>query len=128
MKQIAIDYINTYNLIGLKAGTTRETFIEIWMVVVNDRIFARSWGFAEKSWYTAFLLEPFGQLKCGDVLFRIKAKIPEDLNAVTAAINEAYLKKYNHGANIPYAEGIIKQQHIDKTMEFELCEDVPCIT
>ena len=46
----AIQYINSHNLIGIKAGKERETFLEIWMVTVENRIFARSWGFAEKSW------------------------------------------------------------------------------
>ena len=114
----AIDCISSNNLIGLKAGKERKTFLEIWMVVIDDRIFARSWGFAEKSWYNTFLTDPFGQIKCGEITFNIKATIPNDIKELTNRINQAYIDKYNFGRNIEYVEGIIQQQHVDKTMEF----------
>lgn len=114
----AIEYISSNNLIGLKAGKERKTFLEIWMVVIDDRIFARSWGFAEKSWYNTFLIYPFGQIECGKITFNIEATIPNDIKELTSRINQAYIDKYNFGRNMEYVEGIIQQKHIDKTMEF----------
>ncbi len=113
-----INYINSNNLIGLKAGRERKTFLEIWMVTINDRIFARSWGFAEKSWYNTFLKDNKGQIKCGKDIFDIEAKIPNDLLEIENQINTAYLKKYDFGENSLYAQGIIKKEHEEKTMEF----------
>jgi hypothetical protein len=117
-KEIAIDYIKNNNLIGIKAGLERQHFLDIWMVVVDDRIFARSWGFAEKSWYNSFLQAPIGQIKCGETIFQIKASIPIDNELITEKINIAYLTKYNTGHNIEYAKGIIEEKHTQKTMEF----------
>lgn len=117
-KAKAINYINNNNLIGIKAGHQRTTFLEIWMVAVNDRIFARSWGFAEKSWYNSFLDDPLGQIKCGEEIFNIQAAIPLDNEAITEGINKAYLSKYHTGHNIKYAKGIVAEKHIEKTMEF----------
>ncbi|MCB9235639.1 MAG: DUF2255 family protein [Bacteroidia bacterium] len=119
-KQAALHYIHTHNLTGLKAGKERVNFLEIWMVVVENRIFARSWGFAEKSWYNTFLQDEQGQLKCGTEVYDIKARIPADLERLTPAINQAYLDKYNSGENAFYARGIVEPQHIEKTMEFVL--------
>jgi hypothetical protein len=119
----AIEYINNNTLIGIKAGLERPDFLNIWMVVVDKRIFARSWGFAEKSWYNTFLENPFGQIKCGDRVFSIQAVVPKDKEAITEKINLAYLAKYNTGQNIEYAKGIIEQKHIDKTMEFIISEE-----
>ncbi|WP_312557958.1 DUF2255 family protein [Empedobacter brevis] len=116
------NYISTHNLIGLKAGLSRENFLDIWMVIVENRIFARSWGFAEKSWYNTFLVENEGELRCGDLIVKIKAQIPNDLNQISAEINKAYLDKYNYGDNSVYAKGIIGQEHVDKTMEFIVAE------
>ena len=116
------EYIKTHNLIGLKAGELRITFLEIWMVVINDRIFARSWGFAEKSWYNTFLSDSNGQIKCGETVFNIKAIIPDDLIKISEQINNAYLEKYDSGSNSEYAQGIIRQKHIEKTMEFIITE------
>ncbi|OXA80767.1 hypothetical protein SAMN05444397_103331 [Flavobacterium aquidurense] len=121
-KEIAINYIETHNLIGIKAGLNRETFLDIWMIVVNDRIFARSWGLAEKSWYNSFLQDSKGQIKCGENIFNIKAIVPIDKNNLTSAINNAYLTKYNTDHNIKYAKGIIKAKHIEKTLEFIIKE------
>lgn len=121
-KEIAINYIETHNLIGIKAGLNRETFLDIWMIVVNDRIFARSWGLAEKSWYNSFLQDSKGQIKCGENIFTIKAIVPIDKNNLTSAINNAYLTKYNTDHNIEYAKGIIKAKHIEKTLEFIIKE------
>ncbi|MBL7932331.1 MAG: DUF2255 family protein [Bacteroidia bacterium] len=90
------------------------------MVVVNNRIFARSWGLAERSWYNSFLNDPNGEIKCGDNIYRIRAFIPPDIENLNEAISQAYLQKYDYGRNAKYARGIIKQAHVEKTMEFKL--------
>lgn len=121
-KKSVLDFIHTNNLIGIKAGPDRQSFLDIWMVVVDERIFARSWGFAERSWYNSFLQNPDGQLKCGEKVVAIKASIPADKEMITEKINLAYLTKYNSGQNIEYAKGIVEKEHIEKTMEFLITE------
>lgn len=116
-KNKALEYIKTNNLIGIKAGSERLDFLEIWMIIARNRIFARSWGLAEKSWYNSFLINPMGQIRCGGEIYNIKAVIPEDLNQLTDDINQAYLTKYNFGRNSKYATGIIENKHIERTME-----------
>ena len=119
----ALQYINSHNLIGIKAGKERETFLEIWMVTVENRIFARSWGFAEKSWYNTFLKDNLGEIKCGETIYKIEARIPEDLSELEEEINQAYLDKYDSGENSFYAKGIIEEKHVAKTMEFVILND-----
>ncbi|MBV8326793.1 DUF2255 family protein [Chryseobacterium sp.] len=111
------DSIRTTNLIGIKAGLTRTDFLEIWMVVVHDRIFARSWGLAEKSWYNCFLENPQGQISCDGNIYDIEAIIPSDIHDLTDEINDAYLTKYNSDHNIRYSKAIIRKEHISRTME-----------
>ena len=118
-KETTIKYIQANNHIGIKAGTERDSFLEIWMVVVDNRIFARSWGFAQRSWYHTFLRNPEGEIKCGSEVFKIRAQIPADEVDLMKNINEAYLSKYSATEhNKKYANGIIKQAHIEKTLEF----------
>src|SRR6218665_842375 len=114
----AIQYIDSHNLIGIKAGKERESFLEIWMVTIENRIFARSWGFAERSWYNTFLKDNLGEIKCSETIYKIEAKIPSDLADIENKINQAYLEKYDSGDNSFYAKGIIKKEHVEKTMEF----------
>lgn len=120
MKNEALNYINSNNLIGIKAGKNRERFLEIWMVTVDNRIFARSWGFAERSWYNTFLKDEEGQIQCGTNISNIKARVPEDLDEINEKISKAYLDKYDSGENSYYAKGIIEEKHAQKTMELIL--------
>ncbi|SHF73052.1 DUF2255 family protein [Chryseobacterium vrystaatense] len=121
-KDKALHFINTHNITEIKAGGERTTFLEIWMVTVNDRIFARSWGLAERSWYNTFLKNPSGQIRCGEEIFNIKAVIPTDIKDLNFYINTAYLTKYNTGKNIRYSKAIVEEKHAERTMEFIICE------
>lgn len=120
-QQDAIQYVSENEIIGIKAGLQRDTFLDVWMVVVNNRIFARSWGFAERSWYNSFLQDPLGQIQCGDSILHINAYIPTDLNDLTDRINTAYLTKYS---TRKYARPITEQQHVEKTMEFVILDKI----
>ena len=117
-----LDYIGTHNLIGIKAGTQRETFLDIWMVVVDGRVFARSWSLSEKSWYNTFIIEPAGQIHCGDTIVNITAHLPEHDPELDERISRAYLAKYDSGENSFYAQGIVRPAHVAKTMEFRMME------
>ena len=56
-------------IIGLRAGTEPHRFIGIWVVVVEGRVFVRSWSLKERSWYRTFLEEPRGMIQVvGDEL------------------------------------------------------------
>lgn len=121
-KETGLNYIQNNTIIGIKAGHQRPEFLEIWMVVVQNRIFARSWGLAERSWYHTFLKDSAGEIQCGETIYPIKAIIPEDISDLTEEINEAYLTKYNSDHNIPYSLGIIQEKHVAKTMEFIILE------
>lgn len=117
-KETALDYIQNHTIIGIKAGHQRPEFLEIWMIVVQNRIFARSWGLAERSWYNTFLDNSVGEIQCGETIYPIKAIIAEDISDLTEEINQAYLTKYNSEHNIRYSQGIIQEKHVAKTMEF----------
>ncbi|RDV15011.1 DUF2255 family protein [Pontibacter diazotrophicus] len=117
--QETLAYIRNNNLIGIKAGSEREKFLPIWKVLVDDRVFARSWGFGKRSWFNTFLNNANGQIQCGDKITAIRASIPEESENLQERISQAYLDKYDKGENSFYARGIIKPEHVAKTMEFK---------
>lgn len=112
-----LEQVNTLYHIGIRAGEERSTFLDIWMVVVNERIFARSWGLAEKSWFNTFLQSPEGSIQCGEHVIPVHGRIPADLPQMEELINQAYLTKYDSGRASFYAQGIIKPAHAERTME-----------
>jgi hypothetical protein len=112
-----LEYISNNNLVGIRAGSSRKGFLPVWMVVVNKRVFVRSWGLAEKSWYNTFLENNTGAIDCGGEVIPVMAIIPGDIGAMNRLINEAYLKKYDYGSNSFYAQGITGEQHMNRTVE-----------
>ena len=50
----------------IRAGTCDHRFISIWVVVVKDRVFVRSWSVKPDGWYSMFLEDPHGAIRVGD--------------------------------------------------------------
>lgn len=110
--------IERRSLIGIKAGTTRPDFLDIWMVVVDGRVFARSWGLSARSWYTSFLADKNGAIRIGEEAVPVQARAIAPEDPLQARISAAYLAKYDRGENSFYAQGITQPQHVAQTMEF----------
>ncbi|HEX8176312.1 MAG TPA: DUF2255 family protein [Pyrinomonadaceae bacterium] len=58
-----LEAVRDGKIIGIRAGTAPHRFIGIWAVVVEGRVFVRSWSLKPRSWYRTFLLEPRGAIK-----------------------------------------------------------------
>ena len=116
------DYLKENTLIEIKGGTNRESFLQIWMVQVNHRVFARSWNKSKRSWFTAFVQEGEGEIKYGNKILKVKGKQLLDEPEMTLQINERYLQKYNQPENIYYSQGITQPEYENFTMEF-FCEN-----
>lgn len=111
--------INETQITGVRAGKGREKFTGIWMVVVKDRIFGRSYYLSERSWYTALLKGDNGDIKCGKEILPVKGLKPRDINTITKAINKAYKKKYLVKAyNKKWVDGLCEPERVARTMEF----------
>ncbi|MAP54033.1 DUF2255 family protein [Altibacter sp.] len=110
-------HLDTHNYTEIKGGLQRETFLEIWVVTVGDRVFARSWNKSEKSWYTAFLEEGVGQLKFGAVVLDVTGLKVLKEDAVHQQIDTAYRSRYTEEKNIYYAQGISQPEYYDYTLE-----------
>lgn len=112
-----LDYINSQSRSKIKGGRHRETFLEIWIVEVNGRLFARSWNKSARSWFTAILDENYGEIAFEDEVIKINGtKVPEQSN-VHDEIDLAYRTKYTTPYNLPYVEGITKEEYRNYTME-----------
>lgn len=111
-------HLKNNNYTQIKGGIERNSFLEIWVVNVNKRVFARSWNKSARSWFTAFLETGVGQLKYGEKVIDIKGKKLASVEPIQEEINKAYLKRYNQKENVFYSEGITQPEYLDYTMEF----------
>jgi len=111
--------ISDTQITSVRAGKDREKFTGIWMVVVDGRIFGRSYTLSERSWYTALLNGHSGDIKCGKEIIPIKGAKPKDIKRITAAINKAYEKKYLvKASNKKWVDGLAEPERVARTIEF----------
>ena len=89
-------------ILGIRAGTQPHRFIGIWAVVVEGRVFVRSWSLKPRSWYRTFLDEPRGTINVAGREIPVRA-VRTRSERLKAAIDRAYLEKYNTPGSIKYA-------------------------
>jgi hypothetical protein len=92
-------------MLTIRAGTDQHRFIGIWAVVVEGRVFVRSWSLKPRSWYRTFLEEPRGAIKVGGREILIRA-VRTRSDRLKDAVSRAYLAKYNTAASIKYARDL----------------------
>jgi len=114
-----LEYLPTNTLIKIKGGSKPRSFLEIWMVSVGGRLFARTWQKSKRSWYTAFLEEGVGQIQYGDKVINVLGKKVDKDEDIIKLIDQAYLDKYTQKGSVEYAKGITQKEYQDYTMEFE---------
>jgi hypothetical protein len=100
-----VDAIRDGMILDIRAGTRPHRIIGIWAVVVERRVFVRSWSLKPRSWYRAFLLEPVGVIRVGSRRIPVRA-IRTRSERLKKAIDRAYLKKYGTGGSIRFARDL----------------------
>ena len=111
-------YLKNNTLVEIKGGSTRPTFLKIWMVDVENRIFARSWNKSERSWFTEFQSTGVGEIKYGDKVLKVNGIKVGAEDPINPRISQAYIEKYDQPENLKYSEGIAKPEYFAHTMEF----------
>jgi hypothetical protein len=102
--------------IKIRAGTEDHRFIGIWLVVVEGRVFVRSWSMKPRSWWRTFLEDPRGAVELDGRELPVRAVQTKSVR-LKDAIDEAYLKKYNTRAGIKYARDLGREKSRATTTE-----------
>ncbi len=92
-------------ILRVRAGTAPHRFIGIWAVVVEGRVFVRSWSIKPRSWYRTFLEEPRGAILVAGREIEVRA-LRTRSERLMDAIDGAYLEKYNTQGSIKYARDL----------------------
>jgi hypothetical protein len=109
--------IDKSKILGLRAGTKPHRFIGIWCVVVDGRVFVRSWELSDRSWYRTFLEEPVGTIQIADKREIPVRAIRTRSERLKDAVSEAYLEKYSTPGALKYSRGFAKPKHRATTTE-----------
>jgi hypothetical protein len=100
----------------IRAGNRQHRFIGIWAVVVNDRVFVRSWSVKPNGWYRTFLKEPGGAIEVAKREIAVRARGIRG-ERLRDAIDRAYLEKYNSAGALRYAKDLGRQKSRATTLE-----------
>jgi hypothetical protein len=113
---LLITAIDSGKLLGIKAGRGAHRIIRIWAVVVEGRVFVRSWSRKPRSWWRTFLTDPIGLIEVGSRTVPVRAKQTRS-ERLKDAVDEAYLAKYGTGGSLRYARDLGRRESRATTTE-----------
>ena len=67
-------YLKDNTLIDIKGGNSYPKFLDIWIVHVGERVFARSWNKSARSWFTEFDRTGVGQIRYGGKILDVQGR------------------------------------------------------
>lgn len=103
-------------ILGIRAGSQPHKIIGIWAVVVERRVFVRSWSMKPRSWYRTFLEEPRGIIQVGDDVIPVRA-VRTRSERLKSAVDRAYAAKYNTPGSLQYVRDFRQKKRRDTTTE-----------
>ncbi|HEX5759614.1 MAG TPA: DUF2255 family protein [Thermoanaerobaculia bacterium] len=89
-------------ILGIRAGVEPHRFIGIWAVVVERRVFVRSWSLKPRSWWRTFQEDPRGAVNVDGREIPVRA-VRTRSERLKDAVSRAYLEKYDTKGSIQYA-------------------------
>lgn len=111
-----VEALTNAKILGVRAGTEHR-YTGVWVVVVEDRAFVRSWSDKPTGWFQAFRKQPSGTIQVGDREIPVTGKLVRSArlrDAVTAAFGEKYPTK----GSKKWVEGFAEPSRVLTTLEF----------
>jgi hypothetical protein len=110
--------IDSTKYLGVRAGARSDhRFIAIWPVVIDGRVFGRSWTIKPGGWYRTFVDDPLGAIQVGTRVVRIRARRVRSAR-ILDAIERAYAEKYSTPGSRKYVRGFRTARRRAATVEF----------
>jgi hypothetical protein len=111
-----VEALRKSKILGVRAGTEHR-YTGVWLVLVEDRLFVRSWNDKPKGWFRAFRKEPKGTIQVAGFEIPVRAR-PTRSARIRAAVTAAYGQKYNTKASRKWVEGFGEPERELATLEF----------
>jgi len=110
--------IDASQILGVRAGErSSHRFIGVWPVVVDGRVFARSWSLKPDGWQRTFLEDPRGAIQVGSRTIRVRA-VPVRSERLRDAMEDAYAGKYPTPGSRKYVRGFRTRRRREASVEF----------
>ena len=111
--------IHKDRILGIRAGSnSHHRVIGIWVVVIDGRVFVRSYAMKAGGWWRTFLEDPYGEIFVSKRKRGIKVRAVQTRSEkMKDAVSKAYKEKYNTPGSIGYVEEMSRKPLRDTTTE-----------
>jgi hypothetical protein len=118
LPRTVVSAADSAKILGIRAGRRAvHRFTGVWPVVVERRLFVRSWTLKPDGWYCAFVDDPLGTIQVGARELRVRA-VHVRSERLRDAVEEAYAKKYDTPGSKKYVRGFRTPRRREATIEF----------
>jgi len=108
--------IHKEKILGIRAGREPHRTIGIWAVIVEGRVFVRSWSLKPRSWYRTFLEDPYGSIFIADREIPVRA-VHTRSERLKDLVSLAYKEKYNTPGSSQYVKDMSRRKSRETTTE-----------
>ena len=118
-KEDILTTIHKDRILGIRAGKDSDhRVIGIWAVVLDRRIFVRSYTMKLGGWWQTFHQDPYGEIFVSKRKRGIKIRaVQVRSEKLKDAVSAAYREKYNTRGSVGYVEEMSRSPLRDTTME-----------
>ena len=112
-----IEAMRKAKILGVRSGAEHR-YTGVWVVVVDDRIFVRSWNDKPTGWFQSFKKEPRGTIQAeGLDELPVRGKVVRSAR-IRDAVTTAFAEKYPTKGSRKWVEGFAEPARVLTTLEF----------
>ena len=110
-------------ILGVRAGSEHR-YTGVWVVVVEGRVFVRSWNDKPTGWYRAFQAQPLGSIQLAGREIVIRARRLRS-KRLQDAVTRTYADKYDTKASEKWVRGFAEPHRAATTLELLPAQPTP---
>ena len=111
-----VDAIRDAKILGIRAGAKPHRVIGIWAVVVEGRVFVRSYTLKPRSWWRTFREEPRGIVEVNGKQIKVRPVFTRS-ERLKKLVDRAYAEKFPTPGSRVFVEGFKEKKRRDTTTE-----------
>jgi hypothetical protein len=110
-----LEELDRAKILGVRAGAEHR-YTGVWVVVVEGRVFVRSWNDKPTGWYRAFREQPLGSIQLAGREISIRARQLRS-ERLRDAVTQVYATKYDTKASEKWVLGFAEPHRSATTLE-----------
>ena len=111
-----VEALSRAKILGVRGGAEHR-YTGVWVVVIDGRVFVRSWNDKPTGWFRAFRKQPGGTIQVGELEISVRGK-PVRSARIRDAVTAAFGEKYNTKGSRKWVEGFAEPARVVNTLEF----------